>query len=70
MKGYYDMPKEIELRTNLDWAGEFRTMAERMMLCESEEQMYKQLQRFKDEFNTEYGRLSRTQRSRTGFRWK
>ena len=64
------MTKEIELKTNLDWAGEFRTMAERMMLCESEEQMYKQLQRFKEEFNTEYGRLSRAQRNRVGFRWQ
>jgi len=64
------MPKEIELRTNLDWAGEFQMMAERMRFCESEEQMYRQLQKFKEEFNTEYGRLSRTQRSKTGFRWK
>ena len=64
------MSKEMELRTNLDWAGEFQTMAERMRLCESEEQMYRQLQRFKEEFNTEYGRLSRTKRSKTGFRWK
>ena len=70
MKGSDDMPKEIELKTNLDWAGEFQTMAERMRLCESEEQMYRQLQKFKDEFNTEYGRLGRTQRSKTGFRWK
>ena len=70
MNGDDDMQKEIELRTNLDWAGEFRTMAERMMLCESEEQMYRQLQKFKEEFNNEYRRLSRTQRSRTGFRWK
>ena len=70
MKGSDYMPKEIELRTNLDWAGEFQTMAERMRLCESEEQMYRQLQKFKEEFNTEYGRLSRTQRSKTGFRWK
>ena len=45
-----NMPKEIELRTNLDWAGEFQTMAERMRLCESEEQMYRQLQKFKEEF--------------------
>ena len=32
-----------ELRTNLDWAGYFTTMAERMTLCESEEQMYRQI---------------------------
>ena len=56
------------IRSNLDWAGEFRTMAERMMLCESEEQMFRQLQRFKEEFNTEYGKLSRTERIKCGFR--
>ena len=54
----------------LDWSGWFTTMAERMRKYESEEQMYRQLQKFKEEFNTEYGRLSRTQRSKTGFRWK
>lgn len=61
----------VELRSNLDWAGYFTTMAERMSLCESEEQMYRQLRRFKeDDFMPEYGRLSRTKRSRKGFRWR
>ena len=60
-----------KLRTNLDWAGYFRTMAERMSLCESEEQMYRQLRRFKEEdFMTEYGKLSRAIRLKNGFRWK
>ena len=60
-----------KLRTNLDWAGYFKTMAERMSLCESEEQMYRQLRRFKEEdFMTEYGKLSRAIRLKNGFRWK
>lgn len=60
-----------KLRTNLDWAGYFKTMAERMSLCESEEQMYRQLRRFKEEdFMTEYGKLSRAIRLKNGFRWE
>ena len=60
-----------ELRTNLDWAGYFTTMAERMTLCESEEQMYRQIRRFKeDDFMPEYGRLSRAKRRKKGFRWR
>jgi hypothetical protein len=60
-----------KLRTNLDWAGYFKTMAERMSLCESEEQMYRQLRRFKEEdFMPEYGKLSRAIRLKNGFRWK
>ena len=60
-----------ELRTNLDWAGCFKTMAERMTLCESEEQMYRQIKRFKeDDFMPEYGRLSRAKRRKKGFRWR
>jgi len=60
-----------ELRSNLDWASEFQTMAERMVLCESEEQMYQTLRKFKEQFfNSEYGRLSRAKRMKRGFRWK
>ena len=60
-----------ELRSNLGWAGEFQTMAERMRLCESEEQMYKTLRRFKEDiFTSEYGRLSRTKRRKRGYRWE
>jgi len=60
-----------ELRSNADWAGEFQTMAERMMYCASEEQMYKTLRMFKEDiFTPEYGRLSRTKRRKRGCRWK
>lgn len=55
------------MKTNLDWAGEFMTMAERMARCKSEEQMYWQLRSFKEEFNSEYGRLSRAKRNKDGF---
>lgn len=59
-----------ELRSNLDWAGEFQTMAEKMRLCESEEQMYRTVRNFKEQFfNSEYGRLSRAKRRKKGFRW-
>jgi len=64
------MGRKVELISNLDWAGMFKTMAERMMLCESEEQMYRTLQKFKDEFNAEYGRLSRANRNKNGLRWR
>ena len=60
-----------ELRSNLDWARYFKIMAVRMSLCESEEQMYKQLRQFKEEdFMPEYGRLSRAKRRTKGFRWR
>ena len=60
-----------ELRSNLDWARRFKIMAVRMSLCESEEQMYKQLRQFKEEdFIPEYGRLSRAKRRIKGFRWR
>ncbi len=45
-------------------------MSERMMLCESEEEMYQTLRKFKEEFNAEYGRLSRADRSKNGLRWR
>lgn len=56
------------MKNNLDWAGVFMTMAERMRLCMNEEQMYRQLKKFKEEFNSEYGKLSRAERSKKGFR--
>lgn len=59
----------IELRSRSNWAGEFQTMAQRMMYCESEEQMYEVLRNFKEDiFMPEYGRLSRTKRMKKGFR--
>lgn len=61
----------IELQSNLNWAGVFQTMANRMSHCTSEEQMYRVLKRFKEEeFMPEYGRLSRTKRRKRGFRWR
>ena len=58
-----------ELWSNLDWAGEFQTMAYRMSHCESEEQMYLALRKFKEEvFMPEYGKLSRAKRMTKGFR--
>lgn len=61
----------IELQSNLNWAGVFQTMANRMSHCTSEEQMYRVLKRFKEEeFMPEYGRLSRTKRRKKGFRWR
>lgn len=62
------MMRDKRIRSNLDWAGEFRTMAERMMLSDSEEHMFRQLQKFKEDFNTEYGKLSRAERKKHGFR--
>ena len=56
------------MKTNRDWAGAFMIMADRMLRCESEEQMYQQLHSFKEEFNSEYGRLSRAKRNKDGFR--
>ena len=56
------------IRNNLDWAGFLKTSAERMTYCKSEEDMYRQLKKFKEEFNTEYGKLSRAKRRKTGFR--
>lgn len=56
------------MKCNLDWAGEFQTMAERMRLCTSEEQMYQQLNKFKNQFNSDFRKLSRANRLRRGFR--
>ena len=59
-----------ELRSNMNWAGEFQTMAEKLSYCTSEEQMYQTLRNFKEDFIDEYGRLSRTKRRKKGLRWK
>ena len=59
-----------ELRSNMNWAGEFQTMAEKLSYCISEEQMYQTLRNFKEDFIYEYGRLSRTKRRKKGLRWK
>lgn len=57
------------MKNNLDWAGTFMTMSERMRLCTNEEQMYQQLKKFKEEFNSEYGKLSRAKRRKKGFNY-
>lgn len=57
----------MNVQYKLDWSGWFTTMAERMRKCESEEQMYRQLRKFKEEFNSEYGKLSRAKRNKKGF---
>ena len=57
----------MNVKNNLDWAGWFTTMAERVRRCTSEEQMYLQLKDFKGEFNSKYSKLSRTNRNRKGF---
>lgn len=54
----------MDIKYNLDWSGWFMTMSERMRKCESEEQLYRQLRNFKDEFNSAYGKLSRSRRNR------
>ena len=63
------MNKE-KLRNQNDWAGVFQTMALKVCLCTSEEQLYRQLREFKNEFNSEYGKLSRAKRLANGFREK
>lgn len=60
----------MDVLNNLDWAGIFMTMAERMRLCSSEEHMYQQLKTFKEEFNSDYGKLSRRKRNKKGFKYE
>ena len=43
--------KQIEIRNQFDWAGEFQTMAKKISYCTSEKQMYRQLQAFKEDIN-------------------
>lgn len=60
----------MDVLNNLDWAGVFMTMAERMRLSTSEEQMYQQLKEFKEKFNSDYGKLSRRKRNKKGFKYE
>lgn len=53
---------------NYNWAGMFQTVAAKVAKAKSEEQMYRLLKDFKDEFNAEYGKLSRAKRLTNGFR--
>ena len=59
------------MKNNYDWSGMFQTIAEKVAKSTSEEQMYRILKDFKDEFNIEYGKLSRAkyrERLANGFR--
>lgn len=52
---------------NLDWSGYFRTWSEQLAYCDSEEELYRKLKKFKEEFNSGYGKLSRRKRRKSGF---
>lgn len=56
------------MKSKWDWSGLFMTMSLKMKNCTSEEDMYLRLKSFKDEFNSEYGSLSRMKRLKNGFR--
>ncbi len=53
----------------MDWSGYFRTWSEQLRYCTSEEDLYKKLMKFKEEFNSAYGKLSRKERRKSGFRY-
>lgn len=53
----------------LDWSGYFRTWSEQLTYCDSEEDLYQKLKKFKEEFNPAYGQLSRKTRRKYGFRY-
>ena len=56
------------MKNNYDWSGIFQTIATKVAKAKSEEQMYRILNNFKDDFNEEYGKLSRAKRLTDGFR--
>ena len=56
------------MKNNYDWSGIFQTIATKVAKAKSEEQMYRILKNFKDDFNEEYGKLSRAKRLTDGFR--
>ena len=53
----------------MDWSGYFRTWSEQLSYCTSEEDLYKKLMKFKEEFNSAYGKLSRRKRRKDRFRY-
>lgn len=59
-----------DIFNNMDWSGYFRTWSEQLIYCNSEEDLYSKLKKFKEEFNSAYGKLSRRDRSKKGFRYK
>ena len=54
---------------NYDWSGYFRIWSEQFTYCDSEEDLYRKLKKFKEEFNSAYGKLSRKERRKSGFRY-
>lgn len=58
-----------DILNNLDWSGYFKTWSEQLMYCDSEEELYRKLKNFKEEFNSGYGKLSRRERRKNGFRY-
>ena len=58
-----------DILNNLDWSGYFRTWSEQLRYCDSEEDIYRKLKKFKEEFNSDYGKLSRRKRRKDGFRY-
>lgn len=60
----------VDVLNNRDWSGYFRTWSEQLSHCTSEEDLYKKLMNFKEEFNSVYGKLSRKEKRRNGFRYK
>lgn len=58
-----------DIFNNLDWSGYLRTWSEQLTYCDSEEDLYRKLKKFKEEFNSTYGKLSRRERLKNGFRF-
>ena len=58
-----------DVLNNWDWCGYLRTWSEQLTYCDSEEDLYRKLSKFKDEFNSAYGKLSRKERRKRGFRY-
>ena len=59
-----------DVLNNFDSSGYLKTWSEQLAYCTSEEDLYQKLQKFKYEFNSAYGKLSRKGRKRDGFRYK
>ena len=56
-----------DVLSELDWSGYFRTWSEQLRYCNSEEDLYKKLKKFKEEFNPAYQKLSHRKRRKDGF---
>lgn len=59
----------VDVLNNMDWSGYFRTWSEQLSYCDSEEDLYRKLKKFKEEFGSAYGKLSRKERRKCGFRY-